>query len=182
MSGLFEGNTNKVFLDDFDSPLGRIWVASDSNGIVRVLMPSQGGRKRLVSDIRHRFNPVNLGNGGPVIPQFAEELEEYFSGSLTTFRTPFQPRGTPFQQRAWKIVSQIPFGRTRTYGWVADRLRIPGGARAVGQANRFNPVPLLIPCHRVTAGGGKLGGYTPGIEQKRWLLQWENQNRNSRSL
>lgn len=170
-----------IFLNDFNSPLGRIWIASDSTGILRILLPSLGGMQRIKSDILHRFGPVEWGKGGMASKLFSEELEGYFSGSVSIFQTPVRPHGTPFQQQTWKIVSKIPYGEIRTYGWVADRLGIPGGARAVGQANRVNPVPLIIPCHRVTASGGKLGGFTCGVEKKRWLLKWEEQNKKSRS-
>ena len=76
---------------------------------------------------------------------------------------------------------KIPYGRTRSYGDVAADLGIPKGARAVGQANGRNPVPLVIPCHRVIAGGGGLGGYSAGIEQKRFLLEWERRTTDGRS-
>jgi len=168
-----------VFIDSFPSPLGRIWMASDESGIIRILLPATSSKERLLSGLSARFARVRVTHGGEVPARLKEELDGYFKGRLTTFQTPITPHGTDFQKKVWRLLGRIPYGRTRTYGWLAHKLGIPGGARAVGQANRFNPLPLLIPCHRVTAGGGKLGGFACGIETKRWLLQWEEENRAS---
>ena len=103
----------------------------------------------------------------------AEQLLEYFSGSRATFAIRLAPRGTAFQQAVWKQLREIPYGETRTYGQVAVAVANPAAARAVGMANHRNPIPIVIPCHRVIAAGGRLGGYGGGRELKQKLLQLE---------
>jgi len=103
-----------------------------------------------------------------------EELASYFNGSPTTFASlPLDPQGTPFQLRVWQELRQIPWGRTISYKELAARVGNPRACRAVGQANGANPIPLIIPCHRVIAADGSLGGYSSGLERKRWLLRHE---------
>lgn len=103
----------------------------------------------------------------------ARELEEYVRGERTAFTFAIEPRGTDFDHAVWREVARIPYGETATYGEVATRLGRPGAARAVGHANGRNPLPLVIPCHRVVAAGGKLGGYGGGLPLKRRLLSLE---------
>lgn len=102
------------------------------------------------------------------------QLKAYFAGELAVFDLPLAPPGSPFQHRVWTEMSRIPYGRTRTYGALARR--VDGVARAVGQACGANPIPIIIPCHRVVAGGGRLGGFSGGrgAESKRALLSHEN--------
>ncbi len=103
----------------------------------------------------------------------AEQLAEYLAGTRTAFTVPTAPVGTPFQQAVWKQLLTIPYGRTQTYGEVAAAVGNRGAARAVGMANHRNPIPIIIPCHRVVAAGGKLGGYGGGLQLKRRLLRLE---------
>jgi len=101
------------------------------------------------------------------------ELREYFAGRRRAFTFPIRPHGSPFQQRVWQALRRIPFGATRTYGEVAGEIGQPRAARAVGMANHRNPIPVVIPCHRVVAAGGKLGGYGGGLALKQRLLALE---------
>jgi methylated-DNA-[protein]-cysteine S-methyltransferase len=102
------------------------------------------------------------------------ELDAYFAGKLRTFSVPLDPDyGTPFQRRVWAELSRIPYGETRSYRDIAASLGNPGLARAVGLANGSNPIPIVIPCHRVINADGTLGGYSSGIEIKRRLLKLE---------
>jgi methylated-DNA-[protein]-cysteine S-methyltransferase len=105
--------------------------------------------------------------------QVARELEEYAQGRRRAFSFAVSPVGSAFDHRVWKHVAAIPYGSTRTYGEIAQALGRPGAARAVGAANGHNPVPLVIPCHRVVAAGGGLGGYGGGLDLKRRLLSLE---------
>lgn len=101
------------------------------------------------------------------------QLLEYFSGKRVSFDVPFSLVGTTFQMQAWDALMQIPYGETRAY---ADQAKMVGDvkkARAVGGANNKNPLPIIVPCHRVVGSDGSLGGYQPGVEKKEWLLELE---------
>lgn len=108
-----------------------------------------------------------------VLDRAAEQLGEYFAGTRREFDLPLAPTGTPFQLAAWEILRRIPFGETISYRQQAAALGDPAKARAVGSANGRNPMPIIVPCHRVCASGGGLGGFSGGLELKRWLLDHE---------
>lgn len=101
------------------------------------------------------------------------QLEEYFQGKRTTFELPLEANGTPFQQIAWLALREIPYGEVWSYGKQAEFLNAPKASRAVGGANGKNPIPIIIPCHRVIGSTGKLTGYSGGMEMKIWLLEHE---------
>jgi methylated-DNA-[protein]-cysteine S-methyltransferase len=110
----------------------------------------------------------------PLIEAVKRELIAYFHGSATDFTDlSLDPQGTPFQLRVWQELRRIPRGLTISYGELARRVGNPKACRAVGQANGRNPIPLIIPCHRVIAGDGSLGGYSSGLDRKQWLLKHE---------
>lgn len=109
----------------------------------------------------------------PLEQQVARELAEYFGGHRSRFTCHVSPHGTPFERSCWDALLAIPYGETRTYGEIARGLGSPEGARAVGSANHKNPIPIIIPCHRVVNTGGGLGGYGGGLELKRRLLALE---------
>ena len=102
-----------------------------------------------------------------------EQLAAYFSGEPVDFDLPLDARGTPFQRRVWQALTEIPYGGTTTYGEIARRLGRPRAARAVGGANNRNPLPVVVPCHRVIGAGGSLTGYAGGLRIKRFLLDLE---------
>ncbi|MEE8134780.1 MAG: methylated-DNA--[protein]-cysteine S-methyltransferase [Gemmatimonadales bacterium] len=105
--------------------------------------------------------------------QVALEITEYFDGRRRTFDFPIDLHGSPFETEVWTALQNIPYGSTVTYGELAAGLGRPGAARAVGSANGRNPIPIVVPCHRVIAAGGKLGGYGGGLTLKRQLLDLE---------
>jgi methylated-DNA-[protein]-cysteine S-methyltransferase len=113
----------------------------------------------------------------PLEQQVARELTEYLTGARSRFTFHVSPTGTPFEQRCWEALRRIPYGETRTYGQIARTVGTPNGARAVGSANHKNPIPIVIPCHRVVASGGGLGGYGGGLDLKRRLLALEQAHR-----
>ena len=104
----------------------------------------------------------------------AEQVTEYFAGSRTHFEIDLAPAGTPFQRSVWRALTEIPFGSVVSYADIARRIGQPGAARAVGQANGANPIPIVIPCHRVIAADGTIGGYSGGLAIKRLLLDLEH--------
>ena len=112
----------------------------------------------------------------PLLQQAVRELGEYFSGQRKAFTVPLAPKGTPFQQKCWQALLQIPYGQTRTYGQQAAMIGNPKACRAVGMGNNRNPLPIFIPCHRVVGANGALTGYAGGLNIKEKLLQIERMN------
>ena len=122
---------------------------------------------------------IDLNQRGRCLPrgrlqrQVSRELEQYLAGERQEFTFPIRSAGSEFSQRVWRAVQAIPYGETITYGELARRIGNPKAFRAVGTANGRNPLPLVIPCHRVVAAGGRLGGYGGGLRLKRRLLDLE---------
>lgn len=110
------------------------------------------------------------------------QLEEYFAGARREFELPLDPRGTDFQRSVWRRLLQIPYGETTTYGALARELGDPGASRAVGLANGSNPIPIVIPCHRVIGANGSLTGFGGGLPIKQALLELESKSRQPRLL
>ncbi|MDR1730101.1 MAG: methylated-DNA--[protein]-cysteine S-methyltransferase [Prevotellaceae bacterium] len=108
-----------------------------------------------------------------LIRQMYSELEEYFNGKRKSFEVPLKPSGTSFQQSVWKALQEIPYGETRSYKQIAEMIGKPAACRAVGMANNRNPIPIVIPCHRVVGTNGDLTGYAGGLDIKRKLLEIE---------
>jgi methylated-DNA-[protein]-cysteine S-methyltransferase len=129
------------------------------------------------------FSPFREGTGQPlgerddahpVLAECARQLGAYFDGTLTDFDLPLAPSGTPFQRRVWDALREVGFGTTATYGQIAHRLGMTNVAsRAVGLANGRNPIPIVIPCHRVIGANGTLTGYAGGLDRKQLLLSLE---------
>ena len=147
------------------SPLGRIELASDGTAITGVSIERDG---QLPRD-GFREAPVD------VLAQAAEQLAEYFDGGRRHFDLPLTLEGTDFQRRVWAALARIPFGESRTYGELGHDAGLGTAGRAVGGAVRANPAPLVIPCHRALASGGRVVGYSQGagVPTKRWLLDHE---------
>ena len=149
-----------------DSPIGRLLLGTDGEALTRIDM-----------DVADR-PPRDLENwacdatAGP-LPEVARQLEEYFTGRRRVFDLPIRLEGTEFQRRAWRMLMEIPYGQTRSYGEQAKRIGNPNASRAVGLANGRNPIPIVVPCHRVIGADGSLTGFGGGIERKRWLLAHE---------
>jgi len=121
-----------------------------------------------------RGTPVAPTPVPPLMTATLRELAEYFQHRRERFTIPISPGGTPFQQLVWLAARRIPFGQTATYKELATKLGRPGAARAVGQALHRNPLPIIIPCHRVIGAAGQLTGFAGGLELKRFLLAHEN--------
>jgi methylated-DNA-[protein]-cysteine S-methyltransferase len=146
-------------------------------------MPSPVGELLLQTDGEHltsiSFQPFRTPTwdaepANPVLEMAREQLEEYFAGRRRHFDVPLAAAGTPFQQRVWASLRAIPYGRTASYGEIARSLGLPAGAsRAVGVANGANPIPIMVPCHRVIGSTGLLTGYAGGLARKQLLLRLE---------
>lgn len=113
----------------------------------------------------------------PVVAEAARQLKAYFARELRDFELPLVLKGTPFQCRVWRALQQIPYGQTRSYAEQARAIGAPDAIRAVGSANGRNPIPVVVPCHRVIGSNGKLTGFGGGLALKRWLLDLESNQR-----
>lgn len=152
------------------SLLGEVFVASSEKGLCRVdFMTSEEG---FLQKLERRF-PGEVVRNDRRNKDVLTQIDRYLKGKITKFVTPLDLRGTPFQKRVWGALLKIPYGRTRTYKDVARAIGHPKAFRAVGNANGSNCIPLVIPCHRVIASGGGLGGYGHGLDVKRRLLELE---------
>ncbi len=121
-----------------------------------------------------RFDGEPARSADPLLLEAAEQLRAYFAGELREFDLELRPAGTPFQRRVWEALTAIPFGETRTYGDIARQIGRPTAVRAVGAANGRNPLPIVVPCHRVLHSGGHgIGRYTGGVHRKEALLRLE---------
>lgn len=148
----------------FASPVGRLLLVADPGGLCHIHLPT--GRDRCSPAPGWRENPGALAAA-------IQQLTAYFAGDLDTFDLALNPRGTSFQLEVWAMLRQIPHGETWSYGQLARRIGRPTASRAVGAANGANPLPIVIPCHRVIAHDGGLGGFGGGLPTKRWLLAHE---------
>ena len=146
-----------------DSPVGPLRLVADDSAVRAVEF--------------HPFvgEPGDRDDDAPLLVEAARQLAAYFAGELTTFDLPLAPRGTDYQVRVWEALRAVPYGSTATYGEIAARLgQVPGASRAVGLANGRNPIPVIIPCHRIVGADGTLTGYAGGLERKRVLLDLES--------
>ena len=154
-----------------DTPIGRLRFTSDGAGIITIRFPGdRGGTERASA------------TSDAVLNEAARQLAEYFAGARRAFELPLRPTGTPFQLRVWSELQRIPYGETISYGELARRIGAPNAARAVGLANGANPIPIVIPCHRVIGSDGSLTGFGGGIATKRALLDLEQRATAAESL
>lgn len=145
------------------TPLGKLVAVATDDAVTALYFPEEP-HPFVQED--HRENRI--------VEQLRAELAAYFAGTLTEFDLPLAPRGTPFQQRVWSALREIPYGATVSYRSIAERIGKPSAMRAVGAANGRNPIPILIPCHRVIAADGTMGGYSGGLGRKDALLKLES--------
>ncbi len=144
----------------FETPVGTMALGEEDGSLVRLYLPGTP-------------QPRMASRETPLLALARDQLLEYLQGMRRSFSLPLNPAGTPFQRRVWEALQAIPWGETRTYGDIARAVNCPRGFRAVGMANNRNPLPILIPCHRVIGADGSLTGYAGGLELKRRLLELE---------
>lgn len=142
-----------------ETPIGPLTLEADENAVTAI-----------------RFSAGGAQDASPLLDAAEAQLREYFAGARRTFDLPLAPHGTAFQRRVWAALRAIPYGETRTYGELAAAIDSPNASRAVGMANHRNPLPIVIPCHRVIGANGTLTGYAGGLEVKRRLLALEGIN------
>lgn len=141
-----------------DSPVGLLTLRAEDGALTAILFGDQR---------------TGLSGSDQILDQAEAELKEYFAGERKEFTVPVRLMGTEFQKKVWAALAEIPYGETATYGEIAARIGKPKACRAVGTANHHNPVPIIVPCHRVIGAGGSLTGYGGGLEVKAYLLTLE---------
>lgn len=164
--------SNKLRYTCYRSALGDILIASLDGAVTDVAI--RGTEAGFVEGLESRWGPgVDMSRDGSSFSGLFTEFDEYFSGKPVVFNTRLMLLGTPFERAVWEVLRDIPRGETRCYGEVASRAGSPGAARAVGRACARNPVPIIVPCHRVVRADGSIGGYSGGVDIKRELLKIE---------
>ncbi|MEJ2633682.1 MAG: methylated-DNA--[protein]-cysteine S-methyltransferase [Calditrichia bacterium] len=161
----------QVYHSEIDSPLGRLSVFATEKGVVRLTWKEAAGDLLLENITKNSTLHWNSGNEPTRLA--CRQLELYFNGYLREFDVPLDLEGTAFQLRVWEQLCRIPFGTAISYQQLAEAVDNPQAMRAVGNANGRNPVPILVPCHRVIQKDGSIGGYSGGIHIKKWLLNHE---------
>jgi len=153
-----------------DTPIGRIVLEGTDDALTRLLLPNAAAS---ALPALTRIDDDDDGAAAGPVAIAASQLTEYFAGTRTTFDIPLALHGTPFQTDVWRVLGEIPYAETITYGELAELVGRPRASRAVGQANGANPVPIIVPCHRVLASGHRIGGYGGGLPTKQQLLTLE---------
>ncbi|MBI5739096.1 MAG: methylated-DNA--[protein]-cysteine S-methyltransferase [Nitrospirae bacterium] len=160
-------NTSQSVYDTFDSPLGTLYLTFSDSFLTAVSFSKPSGV------------PFKKGSAPE---SFIRELSAYFNGENSSFTQQIRfLAGTDFEKKVWSALNKIPFGETRSYKWLAGKIGKPAAARAVGGALSKNPIPIVIPCHRVIESDGSLGGYSSGVNVKKRLLEMEHYARQNRS-
>jgi methylated-DNA-[protein]-cysteine S-methyltransferase len=149
-----------MLFSTFESPIGTLVLTGDGETLCGI-------------DLHGRLPARAARRDDAAFAAARAQLAAYFAGELTAFDLPLAPRGTPFQLRVWQALAAIPYAVTISYGDLARRISQPTAARAVGLANGANPLPIVVPCHRVIGADGSLTGFGGGLERKRWLLAHE---------
>jgi methylated-DNA-[protein]-cysteine S-methyltransferase len=151
------GGASVVAVHSFETPIGTLWLEAERGGLSRIAFEGLPG----------------AASDDVLLREAEDQLRAYFAGELRRFELPLAPRGTDFQRRVWDVVAAIPYGSTSTYSALAEAIGSPRACRAVGAANGRNPLPIVVPCHRVLGASGALTGYGGGLHAKRALLELE---------
>jgi methylated-DNA-[protein]-cysteine S-methyltransferase len=162
-----------------DTPIGVLTITVTDAGVRTVVFPAERDDATIPDGSTATAGataPGAAGDGHPLAEAVVRQLAEYFDGERQDFDVPLDPVGTEFQLAAWRALCTIPYGETVSYGEQAARLGDPRKARAVGAANGRNPIPIIVPCHRVVGADGSLTGFGGGIETKAWLLAHEERH------
>lgn len=154
-----------VYFTHIDSPIGRLFLAADDEGLRALEFPENRHPVTRDADWREGAHPLQ--------DEARRQLHEYFDGTRQTFDLPLSPRGTDFQLSVWQALRAIPFGETWSYAQLAAKIGKTSAMRAVGAANGRNPIPIIVPCHRVIGADGSLTGFGGGLPTKEFLLRLE---------
>ena len=155
-------NTLPKYIKSYKTKIGKLTIGSNDNFITHIFFYND----KVPENIRERETAV--------IKQAINELNEYFEGKRKNFTVPLNPEGTEFQKKVWKALLNMPYGKTCSYKDIAEKICSPKACRAVGSSNGKNPIPIIIPCHRVINASGNIGGYSAGLDIKNKLMNIEN--------
>lgn len=162
----------RLQLERWPSPVGTLLLVTDNNGVLRALEFAEN-ESRMLSLLRRHYGDSPLTEGKAPAP-LKRSLAAYFNGDIAALaHIETATAGTQFQREVWKALRSIPAGTTISYGQLAAKLGRKGASRAVGAANGANPIPIVVPCHRVIGADGSLTGFGSGLPRKRWLLDHE---------
>lgn len=167
------GDAERMLVTWVDSPVGGFIAGAVDDGLVLFEFADRRSVERQIKMICARLNMRGVPGMNDVLARAKDEVGRYFDGTLTKFSVPLASRGTPFQERVWQALREIPYGATRSYDDIAVAIGSPGARRAVGRANGQNPFAIIVPCHRVIGADGKLCGYGGGLWRKQFLLDLE---------
>ncbi len=164
----------RIFTSFTDTPVGRIYLGSTDTSLVRVELPGDNASILMNVWLAMHFAQAKVSRGiTPVLRRATEQLSEYFAGERAAFDLSLMMVGTDFQVEVWKAVEKVPYGHHLSYGEISRNAGRPKAVRATGRAQGANPLPIVIPCHRVVGANGALTGYAGGLELKSWLLGHE---------
>jgi len=171
-----KGNPEPLFIDWLDTPMGRMITIADHQALFLLEFTNRKNMRRQFDRLRKIQGRAVLPGRTNITDQIENELNDYFTGKLNIFKTPLSTSGTDFQKQTWEALQSIPHGQTRSYAQLAEMIGKPSAVRAVASANANNGLALIIPCHRVIAKNGGLGGYAGGIDRKQKLLDLESKS------
>ena len=155
-----------LFYKEINSPVGKLRIVASAKTLVAVEWEAKSAKRK-------RHDALTFDPRHPILREAERQLGEYFAGKRTRFDLPLEAHGSEFQKKVWRALEKIPYGKTRSYLDLAKAIHSPKACRAVGAANGRNPLPIVVPCHRVIGADGKLTGFAGGVERKAMLLAHE---------
>lgn len=165
-----------IYYTQIKTQIGNLGLVRDNDYLLRVYLPNEDISEQILQKIYPNKNIVENKSG---FDDVVNQLTEYFTGKRKHFTIKTKMKISPFYKKALAEVTKVPYGKTVSYSQIAQKLNNPKAVRAVGSANARNPFPIIIPCHRIIANNGKLGGYAGGLKMKKYLLKFEKENLNT---
>lgn len=165
--------TQQLSYTPLTTAIGEFLVVASPKGLCSLRLIAAGSMANVLNEVRREFPDASLVPDDKAVAPLVNMIEAVIAGRLPAVKVPLDMRGTPFQQRVWKALVRVPWGKTFTYSELAEKVGSPKAVRAVASACANNPVTFVVPCHRILRKGGGLGGYYWGLEMKRQLLERE---------
>ncbi|MBF89838.1 MAG: [Fe-S]-binding protein [Candidatus Marinimicrobia bacterium] len=162
-----------IYYSSLESTIGRLLLAKSLDGICKISLPTEG-RNLFFEWLKNHFRGQAIVKKKEPLAIECQQLDNYFRGKQKIFNLNIDFKETNFRIKVLRMVATIPFGKTASYKQIAEKIKNPKSVRAVGSANTNNPIPIIIPCHRIISNDGKIGGYNGGVYLKNWLLEHES--------